>query len=307
MADTEANAQILSGDEKTALLRRFFGVDADSDLFDPRYDYVAKRILTAENPESKFALIDLINASLKLVGGATVIDLTVINSELPVDSKHFKKSRFDIRARFQNGEQGIIELEWGKKDNFKKRAQFIVSKAYSDQDISNKTYNDLKRCYLICIVDYTLFGGDEEYFRDGMFRDAKGNPITDDQIIIFLELSKIEKLLKRPVAELTDIECWLLFFKYAADKSKRDMLNKIIEKEEGVNMATQILMTVSKEERERALEFSQFIYELDQRSERESALKARETEIAKSMKQDNIPADIISKHTSLSLEEVMAL
>ncbi|MCL2358031.1 MAG: Rpn family recombination-promoting nuclease/putative transposase, partial [Defluviitaleaceae bacterium] len=126
-------------------------------------------------------------------------------------------------------------------------------------------------------------------------------------IIIFLELSKIEKLLKKPVAELTDIECWLLFFKYAADKSKRDILNKIIEKEEGVNMATQILMTVSKEERERALHFSQFIYELDQRSEKASALKAKEIEIAKKLKLRNIPLDAISEDTGLSLEEVMAL
>ncbi|MCL2356746.1 MAG: Rpn family recombination-promoting nuclease/putative transposase, partial [Defluviitaleaceae bacterium] len=126
-------------------------------------------------------------------------------------------------------------------------------------------------------------------------------------IIIFLELSKIEKLLKKPVAELTDIECWLLFFKYAADKSKREMLNKIIEKEEGVNMATQILMTVSKEERERALEFSQLIYELDQRSERESAILGAKREVAKKMKLISIPLDSISEVTGLSLEEVMAL
>ena len=303
--DTEANVFI--DDEKKALIRQFFGISVDSDLFDPRYDYVAKRILTAENPESKQALIDLINSSLKLVGGETVINLMVINSELPVDSKNYKKSRFDIRARFQNDEQGIIEIEWGKKDNFKKRSQLIISKAYSDQDISNKTYNDLKRCYLICIVDHILFEGDEEYFRDGMFRDAKGSPITDDQIIIFLELSKIRKLLDKPVSELTDIECWLLFFKYAADKSKRDMLNKIMEKEEGVSMATQILQTISKDERERSLYQSHLIYELDQRSEKASAILEARREVAKNLKLKNIPADVISEGTGLSLEEVMAL
>jgi len=305
MVDTEANVFI--DDEKKALIRQFFGISVDSDLFDPRYDYVAKRILTAENPESKQALIDLINSSLKLVGGETVINLMVINSELPVDSKNYKKSRFDIRARFQNDEQGIIEIEWGKKDNFKKRSQLIISKAYSDQDISNKTYNDLKRCYLICIVDHILFEGDEEYFRDGMFRDAKGSPITDDQIIIFLELSKIRKLLDKPVSELTDIECWLLFFKYAADKSKRDMLNKIMEKEEGVSMATQILQTISKDERERSLYQSHLIYELDQRSEKASAILEARREVAKNLKLKNIPADVISEGTGLSLEEVMAL
>jgi len=279
------------------------GIDADIDLFDPRYDFVAKRILTAEKPESKMALIDFINDSLELVGGEKVVDLTVINAELPVDSKNYKKARFDIRVRFQNGEQGIIEIEWSKKDNFKKRTQFIISKAYSDQDISGKTYNDLKRCYLICIVDYTLFENDDNYFRDAMFRDAKGNPITDDQVIIYLELSKIEHLLTKPVEKLTGIECWLLFFKYAADKSKRDILNKIIKKKEGINMASNTLLTVSKEEREKALAFSQMIYELDQRSE----LRAREMEIAKSLKLNNIPFDIISKTIGFPLEEVEAL
>jgi len=80
---------------------------------------------------------------------------------------------------------------------------------------------------------YTLFKGDKKYFRDGKFRDSQGVAITDDQTIIFLELTKIRKLLKKPMEELTDIECWLIFFKYAADKSKRKILNKITERKEG--------------------------------------------------------------------------
>jgi len=49
--------------------------------------------------------------------------------------------------------------------------------------------------------------------------------------IIFLELSKLEDLLAKPVDTLTDIECWPMFFKYVTDKSKRDLLNKITKKE----------------------------------------------------------------------------
>jgi predicted transposase/invertase (TIGR01784 family) len=297
----------LLDDEKKALIRQTFGINVDSDLFDPRYDYVAKRILTAESPESKQALISLLNAALKLVNKESVIDLTVINPELPVDNNKFKKSRFDIRVRFQNGEQGIIEIEWGKKDNFKKRSQFIISKAYSSQDISNKTYEDLKRCYLICIIDHPLFKEDDEYFRDGMFRDSKGNPITDDQIIIFLELSKIEKLLSKPVEELTDIECWLLFFRYITDKSKRVYLNKVLEKEEGVNMAAQILQTISKEERERLEYESQLIDELDRRSAERSAERKMQFSIAKNLKLINLPYEVIAKTTGISVDELMAL
>ena len=213
--------------------------------------------------------------------------------------------------KFQNGEQGIIEIEWGKKDNFKKRGQFIISKAYSSQDISNKTYDDLKRCYLICIVDYTLFEDDNEYFRDAMFRDAMGRPITDDQTIIFLELSKLEDLLTKPVEELTDIECWLIFFKYAADKSKRELLSRIMEKEEGVNMAVQTLLTISKNEQERLAYESQMIYELDQRSEKASAERIGvllgKLEVAKNLKHSGISLDVIARNTGFSVEELAAL
>ena len=114
-------------------------------------------------------------------------------------------------------------------------------------------------------------------------------------------------MLDKLVAELTDIECWLLFFKYAADKSKREMLNKIMEREEGVSMATQILQTISKDERERSLYQSHLIYELDQRSEKASALKQREMEIARNLKSDGFPFDVISKNTGIPLDEVAAL
>jgi len=142
-----------------------------------------------------------------------------------------------------------------------------------------------------------------------MFRDAKGNPITDDQTIIFLELTKIRQLLKKPVEELTDIERWLLFFKYAADKSKakRKRLNEIMKRNEAVKMATQILQTISRSERERSLYESQLIYELDQRSEKASAVLEGKREVAKTMKQDNVPDDVISKYTNIPLAEVAAL
>ena len=72
-------------------------------------------------------------------------------------------------------------------------------------------------------------------------------------------------------------------------------------------MASQTLLTVSQEERQRALEFSQMIYELDQRSERASAELNKAKQIAKSMKLDNISIDIISKYTELPFAEVAAL
>jgi len=58
-----------------------------------------------------------------------------------------------------------------------------------------------------------------------------------------------------------------LFFKCAADKTKRNVLAKIIEKEEGVRVATKILELVSKDDEARAIYEAQLIFEFDQRSE----------------------------------------
>ena len=131
--------------------------------------------------------------------------------------------------------------------------------------------------------------------------------ITDDQTIVFLELTKIAGLLKKPVSELTNLECWLLFFKYATDKSKRNNLNKILEREEGVMLAAQILETISKDEKERAIYEAQWLYELDQQSERISAERRAARKIAKGLKLDGFPLDAISKNTGIPMEELIAL
>jgi len=109
-----------------------------------------------------------------------------------------------------------------------------------------------------------------------------------------------------------DFAKWQLLLKaniLNADKSKakRKKLNEIMKRNEGVKMATQILQTISRSERERSLYESQLIYELDQRSEKESARRSMQLGIAKNLKLRNIPLDVISEDTGLSLDEVMAL
>jgi predicted transposase/invertase (TIGR01784 family) len=194
-------------------------------------------------------------------------------------------------------------MEFHKKDDMRRRAQFVVSRAYSSQDISGKAYADLKKCYLICILNYPLFKEDTKYYRDMMFRDEDGTPLTDDEIIIFIELSKIESLLKKPVEELTDLEMWMIFFRYATDKSKRELLNKILEKEEGIEMALQILERMSLSEEERAGYEAVFIAELDECSARRALLM----KVAKGLKEDGVPLATISKNIGLSLEEIEKL
>ncbi len=92
---------VVFDNEKKISLCQELGINIDGDLFDPRYDYVFKRIFTADEVKSKIALIHFLNAMLNLSGDDVIVDLTVINPEIPVDNKRQKRSVFDIRVQFK--------------------------------------------------------------------------------------------------------------------------------------------------------------------------------------------------------------
>jgi predicted transposase/invertase (TIGR01784 family) len=211
-------------------------------------------------------LIDFLNSALEFNDEKKIVDLTVINPVMPTDTKKRKKAVFDVRTVFNDGEQAIVEMQFFDKHDFKKRSQFVISKAYVNQDISGQNYNALKKCYLIAIVNFNLFDDKDIYASEFRFRDKKGVNLTDDETILFLELTKINKLLKKPVEELTDLELWLIFFKYAANHKRREKLNEIIKKKEGIAVALSLLTEISSSVEERIQYENELLFELDENS-----------------------------------------
>jgi hypothetical protein len=61
-------------------------------------------------------------------------------------------------------------------------------------------------------------------------------------------------------------ERWGTFFRYLRDKNKRGIINEIIACEEGIAMASEVLMTISRDEVERARLISEEKYGLDTQS-----------------------------------------
>jgi hypothetical protein len=70
--------------------------------------------------------------------------------------------------------------------------------------------------------------------------------------VIYVELSKLKEILKKPVNDMTDLEKRAVFFRYADDPAYRERVNKIIESKEELQMAGE-LMSISQDERERAI------------------------------------------------------
>jgi hypothetical protein len=84
--------------------------------------------------------------------------------------------------------------------------------------------------------------------------------------IITLELAKLDHLLKKPTVEMSASEKRAFYFKYLTDREKRQKINEIIEQEEGIVMASEVLVTISRDEVECARMLSKLKYELDTQS-----------------------------------------
>ena len=208
----------------------------------------------------------MLNSLLELEGAGKIVDCIVINPEIPVENKRSKKAIFDIRVKFRNGEQGIIEMQLSGSRSFRKRAQFIISKAYSSQEIAGDDYKSLKRCYLICIVNFVLIEKSSGLVTDYRFRDKDRRDLTDDETILFIQLPESDKVLDKPMDALTPQEMWAIFFRNISDKNMRDKLQAITDRKEGIRMAVDVLCEISQDEKTRIQYENELLAELDTRS-----------------------------------------
>ena len=125
--------------------------------------------------------------------------------------------------------------------------------------------------------------------------------------IIVIELAKLEQIAQKPVAEMTALERWAVFFRYTPDKDKRELVNKIIEIEEGIAMAGQVLLHISKDERERARLTSEYKFAVDLQSKEVEARRAEKRKIARNMLMDGEPTEKIMRYTNLTYDDVESL
>lgn len=126
-------------------------------------------------------------------------------------------------------------MELRAKDYFIKRSLHNVSRMYSAQLINRLDYRKLKRCYMVGVMGYNVLGAKFGYINTFTFRDKQNRELSDDMQITYLELEKTGSLLDKPTEELTNAECWALFLRYASFGDKQGVLEKISEKNGGVD------------------------------------------------------------------------
>jgi len=115
--------------------------------------------------------------------------------------------------------------------------------------------------------------------------------------------------------ELTIQEKWALFFEYLTNVKYRDKINEIINKEEGIIMATRALTRITRSDREWAYQESKLKYKLDRdtliyetkRIAKAQGKRDKALEIARNMIAKGRPLEQIAEDTGLSLKKISKL
>jgi predicted transposase/invertase (TIGR01784 family) len=299
----------------------------DIDILPPTDDRIFKAILTS--PEAKPVLMKLIAGIIR----RKVVDVTVHSNEIPVSDTQEKAERFDVNTKIGDGSQINLEMQasrmeedsGGEHKNLKGRSVYFLCDLHSSQPAKGlQRYDKLARTYQVTFCSYTVFTHREDYINSFSMRHDIDNELFHDAIqIVIIELSKLEDILKKSVEAMTDLEKFSIFFEYAANPSYRDTVNKVIESEEVLTVASNLLMSISQDERERAIFRSRKKFQMDLASDMATAeaigeargealgiAKGKTLEaftIARNALQMGISIDDIVRLTGLTIEEVESI
>ena len=278
----------------------------EDDIINPCWDNVFKAIFTKDTPESRGALEFLLSAIL----GRILSVVLITANEPPVDSLNERQIRYDISCKFDDGDLCNIEMTLSPDSFEPVRLEYYSSKLFTTQDIrgKDKSYNDLKHSYQIALlVNDPMYKDDVFVHHFKHYDEVNGVSLGGRSHIIVIELAKLEQIAQKPVAEMTTLERWAVFFRYTPDKDKRELVNEIIEIEEGIAMAGQVLLHISKDERERARLTSEYKFSVDLQSKEVEAKRAGIKLVAQNLLNAGDSVEKIVMVTGLSRNEVEGL
>jgi predicted transposase/invertase (TIGR01784 family) len=276
------------------------------DPIDICLDNVFKAVFTKSIPASQGALSKLLSA---LIGRELAVVVITAN-EPPIDNIRDRQIRFDIACKTRNGEGINVEMSLNPDVFEPIRLEFHAGKLFTGQDIRGRerNYGDLKECWQIAILVRGRFFPDDDFFHIFEYYDpVRRIPLQGRSRIITLELSKVERVGEKAVGEMTAQEHWAYFFRYLTDKGKRAKINEVIAQEEGIAMASEVLISISRDEVERARLVSEYKYEVDTQSKVVQAKREEKLEIARNLRKLGIPVEQIVQVTGLTERQINEL
>ena len=220
--------------------------------------------------------------------------------------------RLDLQCRMPDGNRINVEMQTCRHgDNLKARSLYYGCRMLSSFPVQGKHYYNLPKVYQVMFTDFTLFDKEDGFIQTFSMKNGNSELINNLQLIfIQMPLVKLGDS-NWETKNFTDIENWVIFLKYITDKSKRDLLNKLMASNKGIREAGEVLMTISEDEREWAIQESRYKGQIDYESgilaSHDKGVEEGLETAARGMKSKNIPIETIVEITGLTAEQVTAL
>ncbi len=218
-------------------------IEDDNFIMSPKIDFAFK--LLFGDPKN----IDLLKALLCAILDVPkdeLNELTIINNELPRKFKEDKKGILDVRAKTKEGKEIDIEIQILPTEYMAERTMFYWGKMYIEQIKSGDSYDKLKKCITINILDFECTPLNKIHSSYHITEDESHYRLTEALEIRYLELPKLEKedIKKDENAAITQ---WMEFI---AAKSK-EVMEMLAQKNEEIGKAYDELQVMSKDEKAR--------------------------------------------------------
>ena len=271
----------------------------DREFINPFTDFGFKRIFGQEI--SKEILIDFLN--LLLNGEQRIVSLRFKNPELQPDIRDKRRVVFDLYCESDNGTEFIVEMQAARQEFFYDRGLYYQSRALAEQGNKGKDWQyDLKPVYGIFFMDFIMHEN-SKFRTDVALMDMETGKVFNNRLrqIFFdyerwLYLIKNMHMLKRmpfnaqravwdKLLDIADVAA----LNETEYKEYQEALKNYRDYHAGINFA-------KKEGREAGL------LEGEQKGERKAYL-----EMARNLKKDGMPIELIHKYTGLSAEEIQKL
>ena len=273
------------------------------------FDWAMKRLLRSK------ANFDILEGFLSELLRRQIKIKNISESEGNKENKEDKYNRVDILVEADEKELVIIELQFYSQADYFQRMLYGTSKAIVEHIHEGDTYDKIRKVYSINIVYFDLGRGDD-YVYHGI-SNFKGLHTHNE-----LQLDNQQKELynKTSIGDLYP-EYYILKVKNFNDIAKDSLdqwiyylkNNKILDDftAQGLDKAREVLAFDKMSEEEK----KQYWRNIEEWRIKESEIltalhkgKIENTkEIAKEMKKDNMPIELIVKYTNLSIEEIEKL
>jgi predicted transposase/invertase (TIGR01784 family) len=256
-----------------------------ADILPPSDDHIFKTLLT--HPNAKPVLMSVVAAAIE----RPVLDVIVRNNELPGADVMEKGQRLDVNAAIDGGDQVDVEMQCSPVEtdkiidplSFINKSIYYLTDLHSSQMSKGVKYRNLVRTYQVTFCAYPVFPEWPDFVSRFSLRRPNGEQVSDQINMVVVEMSKLNDRLKKPAESISWLEAWSLFFNYADNPAYRGLINNLITTRKELNMATELLMEISRDERERAIMRSRRMYETDMT---DALLRAEDRGIAKGMAEE---------------------